>query len=81
MPLKWSDPMPPDARHPYDRVEAATPIGRIVIEWKGWKDDASPDGEMPWGEGFWATDLDEAKTKAQALWDARMVALAEFNRT
>ena len=37
--LKWSKR---DGGY-YDCIEAVTPVGTIRIEWKGWKDDDSPD--------------------------------------
>ena len=77
MALKWSKR---DGGH-YDCIESVTPVGTIRIEWKGWKDDDSPDGEMPWGESFWGSDLEEAKARAQQLWDARMVELEKFNKS
>lgn len=75
MPLEWSDVQEPNADIRYTHVVAKTPLGRIVLDWKGWKDYSSPVGEMPWGEHISGIDLDDAKQKAQAAWDRMIPAL------
>ena len=81
MPLEWSEPKPPtEGGSRYDHVVAQTPLGDVVIEWKGWKSHDSPCGTMPWGEVVIAHTLDDAKEAAQAAWDrmaARVNALAQ----
>ena len=76
-PLVWSEPRPPTKEFPashYDNVYADTPFGRIMIEWKGWKERDTRVVQFPWEElvgNLWlgcqavAHTLDEAKQKAQ----------------
>lgn len=79
MPLEWSEHRPPtkDVSH-YDHVIAKTPLGDIMLEWKGWKGYDSPCCEMPWGEFVHGTDLDDAKQMAQAAWDRMIPTLTPF---
>ena len=73
MSLKWSDPRPGDAEvSHYDHVIAETPLGRILIEWKSWKEYDSPVATLPWGEMAFGVDLDDAKAQVQAAWDAKI---------
>jgi hypothetical protein len=37
--LEWSDPSKANSEIMYNHVIAETPFGRILITWKGWKDD------------------------------------------
>jgi len=71
MPLEWSEPRAPDGEVSYyTYVITSTPLGPIILEWKGWKDDNSPCGHMPWPDCFVFGDtLDAAKAAAQAAWD------------
>lgn len=76
--LTWSEPMPPSEDCPYDHVVAETPLGRIHIEWKSWKDYDGYVSTMPWGECRREVELtvivedtlDDAKAAVQAAWDA-----------
>lgn len=34
----WSEPRQPNKYCPYDHIFIDTPLGRIQIEWKSWKD-------------------------------------------
>ncbi len=69
--LKWSDPSPgKEGVSHYDHVIAETPLGEIKLEWKSWKEYDEPCGSMPWGEWIVGFTLEEAKSKAQAAWDA-----------
>jgi hypothetical protein len=81
MPLQWSEPREPgEDNSRYDHVVAETPLGRIVLEWKSWKESDSPCGRMPWGEFFIGWNLDEAKAKAQEAWNKmapQVVALSD----
>jgi hypothetical protein len=74
-PLVWSEPAPSDRGKTswYDHVFAETPFGRIMIEWKSWKDDGPYDGHRdsrdvrtPWEfyDGT-AYELEDAKRIAQ----------------
>ena len=76
MPLEWSEPRPPTkgVSH-YDHVVAETPLGDITLEWKSWKDDDAPCGQMPWDEFVSGMDLNEAKQKVQAAWDKMITTL------
>jgi hypothetical protein len=69
--LQWSEVRKPDEKCGYDHVFVDTPIGRITVEWKSWKEyDSyciqcnSLDHEL-WGFDN-AFTLEEAKQKAQA---------------
>ncbi len=37
--LLWSEPQEPDENIRYNHIKADTHFGRILITWKGWKDD------------------------------------------
>lgn len=40
--MNWTEPQPPTAgASNYTHVTCETPLGRAIIEWKGWKDDDS----------------------------------------
>lgn len=65
MPLEWSEVQNPSQDVPYTHVIAQTPLGRIVLDWKGWKENSSPCGTMPWGEFVIGADLDHAKQLVQ----------------
>ncbi len=80
MPLAWSDQREPGETSCYKHVVAETPLGDLIIEWKGWKDNDSPGCQMPWGEYVSGRDLVEAKANIQSAWDAmsaKVAALAE----
>lgn len=50
--LSWSDPAEPKEKgcH-YNHTIAETPFGRLLLTWKGWKDDPGFGfDETPWGE-------------------------------
>lgn len=71
MPLTWSAPADPNADSSYTHVIAETPLGRIILEWKGWKDHGdSPGAQMPWGDYVQGFDLSAAKEAVQAAWDS-----------
>lgn len=76
MPLKWSDPSPPNDDCGYDHVVAPTPIGEISIEWKSWKDYPGYGASMPWDEYVNGNSLDEAKKNVQSAWDKMVSTLA-----
>lgn len=69
MSLAWSDWMPPDESCSYNHVIAETPLGRILIDWKGWKDMPTFTAQLPWGVFIYAGDLEEAKRLVQEAWD------------
>ena len=35
--MKWTEHREPNSEIPYDHIIAETPLGRVTIEWKGWK--------------------------------------------
>ena len=73
MSLKWSDPRPGDGKvSSYDHVIAETPLGRILIEWKGWKEYDIRAATLPWGETVLGSDLAAAKSAVQSEWDAKI---------
>ena len=40
--MKWTEEKPPtEGISWYNHITAETPIGQCIIEWKGWKEDAS----------------------------------------
>ena len=71
MPLEWSEVSKPKKDvSSYTHVIAETPLGQIILEWKGWKEYGDdPCCEMPWGEFVVGYTLDEAKQKVQKSWD------------
>ena len=77
MPLQWSEPRPPTKGVSHcDHVVAETPLGQIILEWKSWKDDDSPSGEMPWREFVIGHTLEDAKSNVQTAWDKMIPQLA-----
>lgn len=45
--MKWTEPKKPtEGVSFYDHVTAETPIGRMIIEWKSWKDRPSYDVQL-----------------------------------
>ena len=67
--LDWSAPYPPNSSRHYDHVVAETPLGRIAIEWKSWKDYPGFTAVMPWEELISANSLAEAKAAVQSAWN------------
>ena len=63
--MNWSEPKPPIKNVSwYDHIDCETPLGKCIIEWKGWKKSDSFSvfiGEEYVGEGF---ELKEAKKLA-----------------
>lgn len=60
--IEWTKPKPPTkgVSH-YDHTICITPLGRLIIEWKSWKERPSYDIEI---EGQWIGceyNLEEAK--------------------
>lgn len=64
--MNWTEPQKAkEGVSHYDHVILETPIGRAIIEWKGWKESDSYSltiGNDYVGEGF---DLEEAKELAK----------------
>ena len=45
--MKWTEPKPPTPNQSYyDHVTAETPLGKVRIEWKSWKEKPSYDVEI-----------------------------------
>ncbi len=67
--LVWDTPASPDGdKSFYDHVMAETPFGRILIEWKSWKDYPTYTIQMPWfpPDGLlFGNSLEDAKIVAQ----------------
>ena len=76
--LQWSDEREPNGYCSYTHCVAETPLGEIRIEWKGWKEYDDACGQMPWGEYFSFTSVDEAKEEVQLIWDRQIEQAAEF---
>jgi hypothetical protein len=82
VPLTWSEERQPTAECSYTHVVSETPLGRLGIEWKGWKERDCPTCMLPWDDGFIvATDLLDAKIKVQNAWDAKAVEMAKLAST
>lgn len=84
MALEWSEPAGPnDLTSFYDHIVAETPLGRIVLEWKGWNDDKTTWGQMPWditkSDSWISADTpEEAKLAAQQAWDRKALEIMAF---
>lgn len=79
MPLTWSEVREANEDCSYTHVVAETPLGRLVIEWKGWKDHDPPTCILPWGEFIIGMSLSECKEMCQAAWDKIARAVAELS--
>ena len=77
--MKWTEPKKPtEGVSFYDHVIAETPIGRMIIEWKSWKDndDYSVMLDNEWiGVGF---DLDGAKQIGTDYLNEKLKKLTEY---
>ena len=77
--MKWTEPKKPtEGVSFYDHTIAETPIGRMIIEWKSWKDndDYSVMLDNEWiGVGF---DLDEAKQIGVNYLNDKLKKLTEY---
>ncbi len=81
--IKWSEIRKPDKDYSYTHMLAETPLGRIRIEWKGWKERLDFDVTWPWGPYAYqmlnAETPDEAKAEVQQLWNEKMKAARELS--
>lgn len=80
MPLVWSEEQQPNEKSSYTHVVSDTPLGSLLIEWKGWKHYDSPMCETPWGQFIAGNDVGDAKAQVQKAWDemaARVAALTD----
>lgn len=61
--LHWSEVQKPNDQCSYTHVTADTPFGRILITWKGWKENPSMTlDESPWGAtGYIGDTVESAK--------------------
>lgn len=77
--MKWTEPKSAtEGVSFYDHTIAETPIGKVIIEWKSWKDSPSYDVGI---EGEWigvSYDLDTAKEVAVKYLKDRLRKLAEY---
>lgn len=77
--MKWTEPKKAtEGVSFYDHVIAETPIGRMIIEWKSWKDnnDYSVTLDNEWiGVGF---DLEEAKQIGMDYLNEKLKKLTEY---
>lgn len=82
MAIEWSDVRPPDRVVSfYDHVFAETPLGRVVIEWKSWKDYDTRSCQLPWGGAdsvVCSDDLDGAKAGVEDAFRKIALELSEF---
>jgi hypothetical protein len=70
--ITWSEQQEPCDECRYTHVVADTPLGKLYIEWKGWKDHDSPTCILPWGEHICGTDLPDAKNRVQTAWNVKV---------
>ncbi len=80
MPLSWSKERQPCIECRYTHVVSETLLGKLTIEWKGWKDYDSPVCSMPWDEVIIGIDLADTKRMVQEAWNRmakQVLALAE----
>ncbi len=77
--MNWTEPKPPTSGiSPYDHVISETPLGKCLIEWKGWKTFDTYSvviGSEYIGEGV---DLEEAKKLAKEWLTKKHTELSEF---
>lgn len=76
MPLSWSEEHQPNDACRYNHVVSETPLGRLTIEWKGWKDHDSAICELPWGAMIIGIDVADAKASVQAAWNAMAASMS-----
>lgn len=77
--LNWTEPAKPkEGVSSYDHVMCDTPLGRIMIEWKSWKDSPGYDVQL---ENDWIGceySLEDAKQVAIAHLQKKMMELLGF---
>ena len=84
MGLTWSDERPPSKECSYDHVVTDTPLGRIYIEWKGWKERPAYTCCFEWMpdlDHFCGSSLDETKELVQDGWDKMVDAIRALEGT
>lgn len=64
-PLEWSEERQPNEDSCYNHVVAKSPLGKILIEWKGWKEDDSRAVSVDGSYLDYAHDLEGAKLVAE----------------
>jgi len=69
MPLIWSEEREPNYECSYTHVVSETPLGKIYIECKGWKEDDTSCCNTPWGDFILGYNLEDAKDKVQESLD------------
>lgn len=77
--MNWTGPKPPTqgVSH-YDHITCETPLGRALIEWKGWKENDSFSAHIGHdyiGEG---SDLGEAKELTREWLTKKQMELSRF---
>lgn len=78
--LKWSEEREPDNGKTsyYNHVMVDTPLGKIMIEWKGWK---IADGRVVYLDGYYicvGNDTEEAKRMAEYYIVTQYLKIKEF---
>lgn len=65
--MKWTNERQPNEEIRYNHVISETPLGKVSIEWKGWKERPSYDVDFEWKHiGIYGSiSLKEAKDKAE----------------
>lgn len=73
--IKWSETRNPDKECHYHHIIGQTPFGRIMITWKGWKDDPWPTvDESPWGFFNGGGDPESTKRMVESEYSKRLKA-------
>ena len=77
--MNWTEPKPPTREVSfYDHTICETPLGKCLIEWKGWKESDSYSvniGNEYIGEGY---DLEDAKRLAKTWLILKRNELSKF---
>ena len=84
MKLKWSKEKPPGPLSDgttcnYTHVYVETPVGLLVISWKGWKEYPMRDCLIPWSDKLLTSpDLDDLKSIVQEEWETMATAVLDL---
>ena len=63
--MNWTEPQAPNDKCSYNHVTCQTPLGEMLIDWKGWKDYPSYGVQL---NGYYITtaySLEESKEAAE----------------
>ena len=77
--MNWTEPKPPtEGVSYYDHITTETPLGKVKIEWKSWKE--RPSYSITIGDDYIDTeyDLEEAKELARSYLVKKHKELSDF---